>query len=117
MSEALWLAAAGALSLAGMASLALAMDVHWGQVMHRPAEAARPTRRALRTIGAIALPLALLVCLRADRPSMAVLVWLMLLAASALLVALLLAHWPGWLRKVPTPSQPPHRTDHLKVKP
>jgi hypothetical protein len=84
MSEALWLTAAGALSLAGMAWLALAMDVHWGQVMHRSAPAA--------------LALALAACLKADRPSMAVLVWVMLLAGSAVTVALLLARQPALLR-------------------
>jgi hypothetical protein len=94
MSDELWLITASALSLAGMAWLALAMEVHWGQVMQRPAHAAIRTRQALRMLGAVALPLALLACLRADRPSMAVLVWLMLLAASAVLVAMLLAHWP-----------------------
>lgn len=98
MSEALWLAAAAALSLAGMAWLALAMDVHWGQVMHRPATAAARLRRVLRTLGAAALALALITCLQADRPSMAVLVWVMLLAGSAIAVALLLARRPGLLR-------------------
>ncbi|MFZ2990122.1 DUF3325 domain-containing protein [Ideonella sp.] len=98
MSESLWLTTASALNLAGMAWLALAMDSHWGQVMHRPAEAAIRTRRALRTLGALVLPLSLLACLRADRPSMAVLVWLMLLAGNAVLVAMLLAHRPRALR-------------------
>jgi hypothetical protein len=104
MSEALWLTAAGALSLAGMAWLALAMDVHWGQVMHRsapapaPAPAAARLRPVLRTLGAAALALALAACLKADRPSMAVLVWVMLLAGSAVTVALLLARQPALLR-------------------
>jgi hypothetical protein len=98
MSEALWLLVAAALSLAGMAWLALAMDVHWGQVMRRPAEAAARTRRVLRALGLLALPLALLACLMADRPSMAVLVWVMLLAGSAAAVAMLLARLPWTLR-------------------
>jgi hypothetical protein len=33
MSEVLWLIAAAALSFSGMAWLAPAMEVHWGQVM------------------------------------------------------------------------------------
>lgn len=98
MSEAVWLLIAAALSLAGMAWLALAMDVHWGQVMHRPAEAATGTRRVLRGLGTLALPLSLLACLMADRPSMAVLVWVMLLAGSAAAVAMLLAHRPQAMR-------------------
>ena len=97
MSEALWLVTAAALSLAGMGWLALAMEVHWGQVMHRPAEAAAPTRRLLRALGVLALPLSLLACLMADRPSMAVLVWVMLLAGSAAAIAMALARRPMWL--------------------
>ena len=98
MSEALWLAVAAALTLAGMVWLALSMDMHWGQVMHRPAEAAARTRKALRAAGAAALLLSLLASLAADRPSMAVLVWVMLLAGSAAAVAMLLARRPAWLK-------------------
>jgi hypothetical protein len=99
MSEAWWLAAAAALTLAGMGWLALAMEVHWGQVMHRPAEAAVSARRVLRGMGLLALPLSLLACLMADRPSMAVLVWVMLLAGSAVLVAASLAWQPSLLAR------------------
>ncbi|MFM2346422.1 MAG: hypothetical protein RL654_1175 [Pseudomonadota bacterium] len=97
MSEALWLTAAAALTLAGMGWLALAMEVHWGQVMHCPAEDAARSRQVLRTLGTLALPLSLLACLMADRPSMAVLVWVMLLAGSAVTVALALAWRPRML--------------------
>lgn len=97
MSEVLWLAVAAVLNVAGMAWLALAMEVHWGQVMQRSADEAGHTRRALRIMGATALPLSLLACLMADRPSMAVLVWVMLLAGSALLVAMTLAGRPRLL--------------------
>lgn len=98
MSEAVWLLVAAALTLAGMAWLALAMEVHWGQVMHRPADAATGARQTLRSLGAMALPLSLVACLMADRPSMAVLVWVMLLAGSAAAVAMALARKPHWLR-------------------
>ncbi|WP_157268771.1 DUF3325 family protein [Azohydromonas aeria] len=97
MAESSWLMVAAGLSLAGMAWLALGMDVHWSQVMHRPADEAVRTRRALRALGAAALLLSLLACLRADRPSMAVLVWVMLLAGSAVAVALALARRPALL--------------------
>lgn len=105
MSEALWLVVATLLSVAGMAWLALAMEVHWGQVMHRPASDATGARRLLRVMGSAALVLALFACLMADRPSMAVLVWVMLLAGAAVSVALILAWrarslrvlWP-WVR-------------------
>lgn len=91
MPEAFWLTAAAVLALAGMGALALAMEVHWGEVMRRPAPSATGIRRALRGLGALALLLALLACLKADRPSMAVLVWVMLLAGSAVCVAMALA--------------------------
>lgn len=87
MSDVLWLVAAAVLSFAGMAWLALAMEVHWDQVMHRPAHDAVHIRRFLRVLGAAALLLSLLSCLMADRPSMSVLVWVMLLAAAAVLIA------------------------------
>ncbi|MDX5410676.1 MAG: DUF3325 domain-containing protein [Thauera sp.] len=95
MADALWLVVAAMLCIGGMGWLALAMDVHWQQVMHRPAGA---TRRVLRVLGAVALGLALLACLAADRPSMAVLVWVMLLAGAAVLVAMTLASRPRLLR-------------------
>ena len=98
MSDALWLLLAAALAFSGMAWLALAMDAHWGQVMHRPADEARATRQRLRVQGAVAILLSLPVCLMADRPSMAALVWVMLLAAGALSVAQLLAWRAHWLR-------------------
>jgi hypothetical protein len=94
MAESIWLAVAALAALVGMGWLALAMEVHWGQVMHRPAAQAGAPRRLLRVLGALALLGSLLACLRADRPSMAVLVWVMLLAAAALAVASALAHWP-----------------------
>jgi len=97
MSEALCLLLASALSLTGMAWLALAMEVHWGQVMHRHAEDATGTRRVLRWVGALALLLSLLACLAADRPSMAVLVWVLLLAGAAFTVAMVLSRRPRWL--------------------
>lgn len=97
MAETPWLMGAALLGLAGMAWLALGMEVHWSQVMHRPVGEARYTRLALRAMGAVALLLSLLSCLKADRPSMAALVWVMLLAGSALVVAITLARRPSLL--------------------
>lgn len=98
MSESLVLLIAAALSLVGMAWMALSMDVHWGQVMHGSAPAATGTRRVLRVLGVVALLMSALACLHADRPSMAVLVWVMFLSGSALSVAMLLAYRARWLR-------------------
>ncbi|PXW98227.1 uncharacterized protein DUF3325 [Sphaerotilus hippei] len=100
MSEVFWLTSAALLTLTGMGWLALAMDVHWDQAMHQPAEAAARTRRLLRRLGALALPGGLLACLMADRPSMAVLVWLMLLGGSAVATALVLAWRPRLLARL-----------------
>jgi hydrogenase-4 membrane subunit HyfE len=98
MSEALWLCIAALLALAGMAWLALAMGAHWDQVMSRPAAQAEGIRQILRIAGALGLLLSALACLAADRPSMAVLVWFMLLAAGAFLVAFTLSWQPALLR-------------------
>lgn len=98
MSDALWLLLAAALSFSGMAWLALAMEVHWGQVMPRHADGARRPHRRLQALGAAALLLSLLACGAADRPSMAALVWIMLLAGSAVGVGQLLAWRTHWLR-------------------
>jgi Protein of unknown function (DUF3325) len=98
MSEVFWLITATVLALSGMAWLSLAMEIHWGQVMHRPATPANRTRQLLRGLGSMAILLSLLACLMADRPSMAVLVWIMLLAGSAVAVALVLSWRPNWLR-------------------
>lgn len=99
MSDAGWLIVAMVLGFVGMAWLALAMDVHWEQVMDRPATGRPPgPRRMLRILGSAALLLSLLACLMADHPSMAALVWVMLLAAAAPGVALLLVRRPRLLR-------------------
>lgn len=99
MSESLWLTSASASAVVGMGWLALSMDEHWGQVMTRPADAAHGVRQvALRVLGALALLVSLLACLKADRPSMAALVWVMLLAGCALVIAMTLARWPKALR-------------------
>lgn len=98
MFETLWLVAAAVLSLAGMAWLALAMEVHWVQVMQDAADVATRPSKVARALGAFSLGLSLLACSTADRPSMAVLVWVMLQACSAVTVAMLLVRWPKVLR-------------------
>ncbi|MCH7343805.1 DUF3325 domain-containing protein [Pelomonas sp. CA6] len=91
------LAMASVLALLGMGWLALAMEVHWAQVHGREGPPAGSAPR-LRWLGAGALLGALALCLRADHASMAALVWVMLLAAAALGVALTLAWRPAALR-------------------
>ncbi len=85
--------AAVACNVVGLAWLALAMDAHWRQV-RGPQPSARRTVVTLRMFGALALALALGLCLAIDHASMAWLVWVMSLAAGALMVAFTLAWRP-----------------------
>lgn len=99
MSEAnvaaLLLTAALVACVLGMGWLALAMEVHWAQVRSGPLSGSGVWR--LRVCGALGLGAALLLCLAVDHASMAALVWVMALGASALLVALALSWRPRWL--------------------
>jgi hypothetical protein len=94
--DALLLSAALISSVAGLAWLALAMDVHWRQVFGARSRQAG-TVVGLRILGAVGLALSLWLCLRVDHASMASLVWIMSVAAAALLVAFTLAWRPRWL--------------------
>lgn len=83
------------LCVSGMAWLALAMDAHWKQV--RSGLPSERTVLVLRYLGGAALFLSLICCLAVDHASMASLVWIMLLAGSALSVALILSWRPRLL--------------------
>lgn len=96
MHNALMLFAALAVALAGTAWLALSLESHWQQVRGGQ-DASAATVRSLRVLGALALLVSLLICLRVDHPTMAVLVWVMALAASALAVAFTLSYHPRLL--------------------
>jgi uncharacterized protein DUF3325 len=90
MSEAALLAVAFVCSLVGFAWLALAMEAHWLQVRGRHfAHAATALR--LRVLGGLALAVSLALCLAADHPSMAALVWIMSLTGGALAVTFMLS--------------------------
>jgi Protein of unknown function (DUF3325) len=82
----------------GFAWLALSMNVHWQQVMHSTNTPSEKTRTRLRVSGALALLITGILCFSADRPSMAVLVWLMLSAVTAPSISMLLAWRPKLLR-------------------
>lgn len=89
-------------AFAGMGWLALSMKPHWLQVGSAVPHS-RPLARKLRWFGGSCLTLSLALCLASDHASMAVLVWIMSLSASALLVAMALAHAPrslAWLAAV-----------------
>lgn len=97
MRESLLLGAALLAAGAGLGWLALAMEVHWQQVCGAAPQPAGRVR-LLRALGAAALVASLGLCLAVDHASMAVLVWVMALAAAALAVAFTLTWRPRWLR-------------------
>jgi hypothetical protein len=94
LTQAFLLAGAFACSIVGFAWLALAMESHWSQVRgthHVPAV------KTLRVLGASALAVSLALCLAADHPSMAALVWIMALTTGALVVTFALTWRPRLL--------------------
>ena len=99
MRDALLLVIGFLCSACGMALLALAMKAHWQQAREQDG----PSRSAafkLRVIGGLALVVSLWLCLQVDHVSMAALVWVMSLTASALIVSFTLNWRPrllGWL--------------------
>jgi hypothetical protein len=99
-----WLVISFLASLAGMAWLALSLDVHWRQACgDAPLRGA--VRRWLRLAGAFALLLSLAVSFLADHPTMAPLVWIMGIGVAALLTGMLLAWRPGVLASIaPSPT-------------
>ncbi|HEY0894258.1 MAG TPA: DUF3325 domain-containing protein [Cellvibrio sp.] len=82
-------------TLTGMGWLALAMNAHWKQVCDGSPSAT--TSIVLRSLGGSALLVSLLLCLGVDHASMASLVWVMLLAASAMSIAFILTWRPRLL--------------------
>lgn len=81
----------------GFAWLALSMESHWRQV-RGTGPLTRKWAIVLRVLGALGLALSLFLCLRADHVTMAPLVWIMALAAAALIVAFTLTWRPGIFR-------------------
>ncbi|WP_332741474.1 DUF3325 domain-containing protein [Hydrogenophaga sp.] len=98
MSEAVLLGLAALAAWVSMAWLALSMEVHWQQVCGAPVMVPRGLRRSLRQAGGLGLLVSLALCLAADHPSMAALVWVMFVAACAFGVAMLLTWRPRVLR-------------------
>lgn len=96
MRDAVLLAASMFASTCAMAWLALGMNVHWQQV-HGRSSLSPAMARQLRVAGAATLFASLVLCLSADHASIAMLVWVMQLAASTLIVAFTLAWRADWL--------------------
>lgn len=93
-----WLAAIFT-SMLGMGSLALSLPNHWRQVTG--IETSLPStsqQNSLRVFGYLSLAASFVLCLLADHPTMAVLVWVMLLAAAAKGIAIILTWRQHWLK-------------------
>lgn len=101
MTEAMWLSAAVVTVIVGMGWLALAYQSHWQQVF--PTNQHQPNSVALKWAGWSFLLMSGVCCFIADHPTMAALVWVMLLAVSAMLVAIILSHQPALLRMICLP--------------
>jgi len=108
MVDAVLLGASFVCAFSGMGWLALAMKPHWAQV-RGAVPLSEPPARTLRVIGVTGLSLSLATCLAADHVSMASLVWVMTLGASALAVAMALAYAPRLLIPLLLPLRPPVR--------
>lgn len=98
MTDSLWLIVATLSMFLSMSWLALSLKSHWQQVF--PAQNNKPHKTRLRISGAIFLLLSIVSCLQADHPSMAVLVWLMLLPGAAMAVAMTLSKRPTTLQLI-----------------
>jgi len=96
MPDAGLLIAALVCTVIGMGWLALAMDAHWRQVGAARTRA-RSSVIALRILGTTSLVASLFLCLLADTATMAVLVWMMLLAVAAAAIAFVLSSRPRLL--------------------
>lgn len=93
-----WIAAVF-ITMLGMACLSLSLPSHWRQVTGIETSLPSPTERlSLRVVGYCSLTVAFLLCLAADHPSMAVLVWVMLLALAAKGVASILSWRQHWFK-------------------
>jgi len=94
--SALLLTGAVLCSYCGVGWFALAKEPHWQQALGKPNGKSRNVR-ALNGLGVVALALSFALCVWVDHVSMASLVWIMMLTASALLVTFTLAWRPRWL--------------------
>ena len=89
--------AACILTLLGFALLALSQERHLERIFRESSHPAH-TIRAQRATGFIAVSLSLPACIASQGASFGSLLWVLLLPAAALAVALMLTWRPQWLR-------------------
>jgi hypothetical protein len=97
----MWLIAAVVTAMLSMGWLALSYQSHWQQVF--PQTQAKPGHSRLKAFGWSFLLTSAACCLAADHPSMAVLVWVMLLALAAMTIGMILSRRPALLRLICPP--------------
>lgn len=98
MTDSFWLVAAALCTVLSMTWLAVSLKNHWRQVY--PDKENIPHQTRLRAAGALFLLASIVCCFTADHPSMAVLVWVMLLPAAAMAVAMTLSNRPALLQLI-----------------
>jgi uncharacterized membrane protein len=106
MRELLLTLAACVFALLGFALLALSQERHLDHFF----ESNRPPAKNIRAqiaIGFIAISSSLPICISAQGASFGSLLWLMLICAAAMAVALTLTWRPGWLRSLRYLLAPP----------
>jgi hypothetical protein len=89
---------AACLLLAGCMSLALSQEQHWKIVAGSPSVGRE--RAALRKFGWILLGAALGVCIAAEGPGFAILVWGLLVTLASFAVAMTLSFRPGLFKPI-----------------
>ena len=97
MAKWMVLASAATVAFLSFVWLALAMQEHWQQVQGG-GEPSPVMRNMLRLLGVSGIIASGMLCFAADRPSMAALTWVMLMAVGAVTVAFTLAWKPALLR-------------------
>ena len=96
MPDFMTLTLAFAAAVVGMGWLALTIDMNYARVGKRGALTSSGLAR-LRLLSTIGVTASLALCLSVDHVSMAALVWIMLLAAAALVITFTLAWRAHWL--------------------
>lgn len=97
MLEVIYFCLAWCVAVISMSWFALAIDANWREVIGAERSGFATKSQSLRRLGIGGVALSLLLCTRADHITMAVLVWVMLLAVAALLVAMMLTWRSHWL--------------------
>lgn len=92
----LWLLAAIGAALLGCAYLALSQDKHRRSVLARGAKP--PAVSTMRLFGWVLVMASLMLCVAGDGAGFAALLWPLIVGGAAVVIAIVLAYRPIWLR-------------------